>query len=98
MGGKRSSVILVSPATAKPQVKRNPMQNHLQRQQTPLPSNDERLRLFTDNTRDVFWLTDVTISRLIYVSPSYETVWGQSSEILYRNPHSRLEAIDPQDR
>jgi PAS domain S-box-containing protein len=51
-----------------------------------------------ENGRDVFWLADPLISKLFYVSPSYELVWGQPLEVLYRNPSSRFEAIDPQDR
>lgn len=74
------------------------MQNHLQRQHAPLPMGEDRLRLLTENTRDVFWLADPGISKLYYVSTSYETVWGQSLDVLYRNPGSRLEAIVPQDR
>src|SRR5260370_36719021 len=74
------------------------MRNHLQRQPTSLPRGEERHRTSAENARDVFWLADPTISNLFYVSPSYESVWGQSLEILYRNPSSRLEAIVPQDR
>ncbi len=71
------------------------MQEVLERQNT---IDEGRLRLTADHARDVFWLADSTISKLFYVSPSYEKVWGQSLALLYENPDSRLEAIVPQDR
>src|SRR5229473_650861 len=74
------------------------MQNHIPRQSLASPPADSRSRLVNENGRDVFWLADPPISKLFYVSPSYETVWGQPLDLLYRNPSSRLEAIDPQDR
>jgi two-component system cell cycle sensor histidine kinase/response regulator CckA len=74
------------------------MQNHVQRQPAPLTNGEGRLHPKGENARDVFWLADAAISKLYYVTPSYESVWGQSLETLYRNPSSRLEAIVPQDR
>jgi PAS domain S-box-containing protein len=71
------------------------MQDQLDRQNA---IDEQRLRLTADHARDVFWLADSTNSKLFYVSPSYEEIWGQSLAILYENPGSRLEAIVPQDR
>jgi len=74
------------------------MQNHIPRQSLASPPSDSRSCFLNENGRDVFWLADPPISKLFYVSPSYESVWGQPLDLLYRNPSSRLEAIDPQDR
>jgi PAS domain S-box-containing protein len=83
------------PATANRITKKRSMTEQLQYQNT---IGEERLRLKADHERDVFWLADSTISKLYYVTPSYEKVWGQSLDILYANPSSRLEAIVPHDR
>ncbi len=74
------------------------MQNQVARPQAQLSKSEDRLPPVAENARDVFWLADPAISKLYYVTPSYESVWGQSLEILYRDPSSRLEAIVPQDR
>ncbi len=49
------------------------------------------------NIREVFWMANGDLSETIYVSPSYETLWGQSCESLYDNPRSWMDAIHPQD-
>jgi PAS domain S-box-containing protein len=48
--------------------------------------------------RDVFWVSDATFSKIDYVSPAYEEVWGRSRESLYNHPLSFADAIVPEDR
>jgi PAS domain S-box-containing protein len=55
------------------------------------------LHLVTHTISEVIWIAAYDMSRLIYVSPSYEHVWGRSCESLYRDPKSFLEAIHPDD-
>ena len=43
-------------------------------------------------------MMNVDGSEILYVSPSYEVVWGRTSESLYRRPLSWLESIHPDDR
>jgi PAS domain S-box-containing protein len=69
------------------------------------PQADEFSRRTTDvfrqlieNVREVFWVTDVSKSRMIYVSPGYETIWGRTCGSLYAEPRNWLEAIHPDDR
>jgi PAS domain S-box-containing protein len=45
----------------------------------------------------VFWTWDARADRIIYVSPSYETVFGQSREELFRDSRSFHRMIDPED-
>lgn len=63
-----------------------------------LKASEERLRLVTDNIREVFWLSRPHASELLYVSPAYQEIWGCSCESVYRDPRSFLEAIHPDDR
>ena len=37
-------------------------------------------------------------SKIIYVSPAYEEIWGQSCSSLYATPRNWIEAIHPEDR
>jgi PAS domain S-box-containing protein len=46
---------------------------------------------------DVLWLIDVIEERILYVSPTYEKLWGRSCQSLYEDPHSWLDAVHPDD-
>ena len=43
------------------------------------------------------WLLDAQTEEILYVSPSYETVWGRSRQSLYADPHSWVDAVHPDD-
>lgn len=58
----------------------------------------ERFHLLTDHLSLVFWMSDVAKNELLYVSPSYQQVWGCSCEELYRAPRAWLDAVHPEDR
>lgn len=60
--------------------------------------SEQHFRQLAEHIREVFWLTDIRKSIMIYVSPAYETVWGQSCESLYKNPASFIDAIHHKDR
>jgi two-component system, cell cycle sensor histidine kinase and response regulator CckA len=59
---------------------------------------DERFAQLAGAIREVFWMTSVDKTTVLYVSPGYETVWGKSSEELYKNPTAWSESIHPGDR
>lgn len=58
----------------------------------------ELFKQVTENIQDVFWVTDPTRSRMEYVSPGFERVWGESCESLYSRPSVWVERIHPEDR
>src|SRR5207244_9221144 len=58
----------------------------------------ELFRQVTENITDVFWVTDATKSRMEYISPGFERVWGKSCQELYASPILWLEGIHPEDR
>jgi PAS domain S-box-containing protein len=68
------------------------------RMQEQLRESEERFRLLAENINDVFFLTDVDGSRIFYVSPTFEKIWGFSIDRLYRDPASWLELIHEADR
>ena len=63
-----------------------------------LREGTELLRLLTQNIADVFWVTDPSKSRVDYVSPGFERVWGGARETLYASPGAWFEAIHQEDR
>ncbi len=59
----------------------------------------DMLSQFAENITDaVFWMSDITNNQLIYVSPTYERIWGRSCSLLYANFYDWLEAIHTEDR
>ena len=63
-----------------------------------LRESEERLRLIAETITEVFWMADVDIGTMVYVSPAYERVWGRTCESLYQNPQSFLQPLHPDDR
>ncbi|MCG3149916.1 MAG: hypothetical protein PCFJNLEI_03383 [Verrucomicrobiae bacterium] len=63
-----------------------------------LQASEERFRQMAENVREVFWLADADLSQMHYVSPAFETIWGQPCERLYKNPRAWIEAIHPEDQ
>lgn len=61
---------------------------------------DVRARLtdITETINEVFWIADADVTRMMYISPGYERVWGRSCASLYDDPRSFIEAIHPDDR
>jgi two-component system cell cycle sensor histidine kinase/response regulator CckA len=51
-----------------------------------------------ENIREVFWMTNADRTRMLYVSPVYEEIFGRSRQSLYATPSSWLDAIHPADR
>jgi diguanylate cyclase (GGDEF)-like protein/PAS domain S-box-containing protein len=58
---------------------------------------EDRFRLITENITEVFWMTDVGIKEMLYVSPGYEEIWKHSCQELYLKPQSFMDCIHPDD-
>ena len=65
--------------------------------ETQLQESEERLRQLAENIREVFWMTNLTMTEILYVSPAYEKIWGRTCESLHASPRQWLEAIHPDD-
>ena len=68
------------------------------RTEEELRESRERFRQLTESIDQVFWLTDWINRTLLYVSPSYESIFGRSCESLYGDRHSWHECIHRDDR
>jgi PAS domain S-box-containing protein len=71
-----------------------------QRKQTEMAllESELRFRRFAEHIDDVFWSTSPDGSKINYVSPAYEKIWGRSVQALHANPKQWLEAIVLEDR
>jgi PAS domain S-box-containing protein len=64
-----------------------------------LRESEERFRQLTENIDEaVFWIIELEQLQILYVSPSYEQIWGHDCNSLYNNNQLWMEAIHPEDR
>ncbi len=61
-------------------------------------SEEEQFRLLALHLREVLWVADARQTKMHYVSPAYETVWGRTRQSLFDTPPSFLDAVAPEDR
>jgi len=60
--------------------------------------SQQHFKKLVENISDVFWLISPDWQKVLYVSPSYEKIWGQGVESLYHNPLDWLNHLHPDDR
>lgn len=68
------------------------------RLEAALVESQNRFREVVETIREVFWVSDVEKSKIFYVSPGYEQVWGRPCAELYSSSRAWLEAVHPEDR
>src|SRR5258706_1434714 len=56
-----------------------------------LRESEERFRQLAENIKEVFWLTDPSKNEMLYISPTYEEIWGRSRQSLYSDPRAWAE-------
>ncbi len=63
-----------------------------------LRESEERFRQLAEHINDVFWVSSPDKTRLEYVSPAYEKIWGRSVGSLHDDPSTWTDAILAEDR
>lgn len=63
-----------------------------------LKINEKKFRTITENMNDVIWLRSADNTKMLYISPAYERLWGLSCQGLYENPQSFVEIVHPDDK
>ena len=69
-----------------------------ERRTAELTESEERFRQLAENMQEVFWISSLDGRKILYVSPSYEEIWGRTCQDLHANPQDWIEAIHPDDR
>ncbi len=63
-----------------------------------LRESEERFRTMADTLPEGIWIGTIQPREVLYVSPSFERIWGLPLEDLYGNPHLWENVIYPEDR
>jgi len=63
-----------------------------------LIENEIYLAQVAENIEQVIWLHDLRSNRILYVSPTFEPVWGRSRKSLYAHPSILSGSVHPEDR
>jgi len=63
-----------------------------------LRESEERFRTMADTLPEAIWIPALNPETILYVSPSFERIWGRPLADLHRNPCFWAEAIHPEDR
>ncbi|BAY99100.1 multi-sensor signal transduction histidine kinase [Tolypothrix tenuis PCC 7101] len=63
-----------------------------------LRQSEEKFRQLADNIQAVFWISDLKVGQVLYVSKGYERIWQRNCQSLYENPLTWLDPIHPDDR
>jgi PAS domain S-box-containing protein len=68
----------------------------LRQKSRDLEKRERRFRQVTETIEEVFWLR--TAEQMLYVSPSFEDMWGRPEGRLYEDVDAYLDWIHPEDR
>jgi PAS domain S-box-containing protein len=63
-----------------------------------LRESEQRFRELAENIEQVFWIWTHDRTKILYVSPAYESLWGRPSQTLQEQPLSWSEAIHAADK
>lgn len=63
-----------------------------------LRESEERFRELIQHIPQIFWMSDASFEKMLYVSPMYEQVWGRPVEELYQDPMTFFPFLHPDDR
>lgn len=74
------------------------IQQNLHETQSSLKESEEQFRQIAENIGEVFWLRSADKSKMLYINPAYEKVWGRSCQSLYENPDSFVDSVHDDDK
>ncbi|MBM9512517.1 PAS domain S-box protein [Desulfogranum marinum] len=78
--------------------KRNESSLELTRAKDYAEQSEEKFRQIAENVGEVIWLRSADNSKMLYINPAYEKVWGRTSESLYNNPESFIDSVYDPDK
>ena len=74
------------------------LQTDMARQAASLEEQQARFQQLVEHIQEVFWIALPDHSRILYMSPRYEGVWGRNCGSLVDHPHDLWDAVHPQDQ
>ncbi|HNU13871.1 MAG TPA: PAS domain S-box protein [Chitinophagaceae bacterium] len=60
--------------------------------------SQKQFQSLVENISGVYWVNDLDAEKVLYISPSYEAVWGRSTENYYKDPADFISSIHPDDK
>ncbi|MBS4206170.1 PAS domain-containing protein [Lederbergia citrea] len=69
----------------------------IERQNEVIAEREKLLLEITENISEVICLFDFEQSKFLYISPSYEKLWGFNIEAMYTDPTVMFERFEPED-
>jgi PAS domain S-box-containing protein len=66
--------------------------------ESDLRAGNEKFQQLADNITDVFWIRSPDMTKVEYVSPAFEKIWGRSIASLKAEPHKWADFIFDGDR
>ncbi|MCY1271771.1 Sensor histidine kinase RcsC [compost metagenome] len=63
-----------------------------------LHDNEDLFRQLAESLADVVWILDPAARRLLFVSPSFQALWGHSAADVMEDPRRCLDRLVPPDR
>ncbi len=60
--------------------------------------SEAQFRELAESIREVFWLSNPDSTKMFYISPAYEEIFGRKREAIYANPADWILAVHPDDR
>jgi PAS domain S-box-containing protein len=76
----------------------NEMAGRLLHSHNELRENESKFRELAETIHEVFWVSNPASTKLQYISPAYEEIWGRTCESAYKDLKSFAQAIVPEDR
>ena len=74
------------------------LQTGLATRTAALEEQQAHFQHLVEHVQEVFWIALPDHSKLLYMSPRYETVWGRSCVSLFEQAHHLWDTVHPQDQ
>ncbi|MEE3719475.1 diguanylate cyclase [Tumidithrix elongata RA019] len=74
------------------------LEERVRERTSALQQSQEYFRQLAENIQSVFWMTNIQHQQIVYISPAYEAIWGDSKDKVYQSISSWIESIHPEDR
>ncbi|OMP66921.1 ATP-binding protein [Domibacillus epiphyticus] len=63
-----------------------------------LKDTEQLLKAITENMREILCIYTISDMQILYVSESFERIWGLKTEVVYENPEMVIETVHQKDK